>query len=149
MGQFDAPLTPPPPPPPPPPHTHIDTQKKLPSKSPPLLIGLMIFSRKYSQIFYTNLCVEFFLIWKYQEEIYSTLPQKLIIKRGFSSLQWKLLTVYFPDTLTCFCLSHDIITLHNCALLYKFVAYAFVNHQVINQSKNLSWPINGKAISMD
>ena len=133
MGQFDAPLRPPPHT-----HTHIDKQKKLPSKSPPLLIGLMIFSRKYSQIFYTNLCVEFFLIWKYQEEIYSTLPQKLIIKRGFSSLQWKLLTVYFPDTLTCFCLSHDIITLHNCALLYKFVAYAFVNHQVINQSKNLS-----------
>ena len=135
MGQFDAPLRPPPPTHT---HTHIDKQKKLPSKSPPLLIGLMIFSRKYSQIFYTNLCVEFFLIWKYQEEIYSTLPQKLVIKRGFSSLQWKLLTVYFPDTLTCFCLSHDIITLHNCALLYKFVAYAFVNHQVINQSKNLS-----------
>ena len=73
--------------PPPSPHTHIDTQKKLPSKSPPLFIGLMIawcvFSRKYCQIFYTNLCIEFFLIWKYQEEIYSTLPEKLVIKRGF------------------------------------------------------------------
>ena len=71
-------------------HTHIDTQEKLPSKSPHLLIGLMIawcvFSRKYCQIFYTNICVEFFLIWKYQEEIHSTLPQKLVIKRGFRSL---------------------------------------------------------------
>ena len=29
--------------------------------------------------------VDFFPIWKYQEEIYSTLPKKLIIKRGFWS----------------------------------------------------------------
>ena len=45
--------------------------------------------------------------------------------------------------------SHDVTMLHNCTLLYTFVAYTFPNHQVINQSKNLSWPINGKAVSMD
>ena len=37
-------------------------------------------------IFYTNLWVDFFLIWKYQEEIFSALPQILFIKRCFWSL---------------------------------------------------------------
>ena len=35
---------------------------------------------------YTNFWVDFLLIWKYQEEIYSTLAQKLVIKRCFWSL---------------------------------------------------------------
>ena len=42
--------------------------------------------RKYCTIFYTNLWVYFFLICKYQEKIYSALPQKLVIKRCFWSL---------------------------------------------------------------
>ena len=41
--------------------------------------------------------VDFFPIWKYQEEIYSTLPKKLVLNRGFWSLLWKLLIMYFPD----------------------------------------------------
>ena len=75
-------------------------QKKRPSKSRPLL-GLRsarcVYARKYCQILYTNLCVDFFPIWKYQEEIYSTLPKKLVLNRGFWSLLWKLLIMYFPD----------------------------------------------------
>ena len=43
-------------------------------------------SKKYCKIFCTNLWVDFFLIWKYQEEIFSTLPQKLVIKRCFWSV---------------------------------------------------------------
>ena len=46
--------------------------------------------------------VDFFLIWKYQEEIFSALFQKLIIKRCFWSLQWKLLLMYFPDVFNNF-----------------------------------------------
>ena len=41
------------------------------------------YSRKYCKIFYTNLWVDFFLICKYQEKIYSALPQKSVIKRCF------------------------------------------------------------------
>ena len=37
------------------------------------------YSKKYCKIFYSNLWVVFFLIWKYQEEIFSALPQKLVI----------------------------------------------------------------------
>ena len=44
------------------------------------------YSKKYCKIFYTNLWVEFFLIWKYQEKIFLALPQKLVIKRCFWSL---------------------------------------------------------------
>ena len=44
------------------------------------------YSRQYCNIFYANLWVDLFLIWKYQEEIYSALPQKLVIKRCFWSL---------------------------------------------------------------
>ena len=39
------------------------------------------YSKKYCKIFYTDLCVEFFLIWKYQEEIFLAQPLKLVIKR--------------------------------------------------------------------
>ena len=48
-----------------------------------LMSARCAYSRKYCKIFYTNLWVDFFLIWKYQEEIYSALPQKLVIKRCF------------------------------------------------------------------
>ena len=44
------------------------------------------YSKKCYKIFYTNLWVDFLLIWKYQEEIFSALPQKLVIKRCFWSL---------------------------------------------------------------
>ena len=37
------------------------------------------YSRKYCKIFCTNLWVDFSLIWKYQEEIYSALPLELVI----------------------------------------------------------------------
>ena len=49
------------------------------------------YSKKYCKIFCTNLWVDFFLVWKYQEEKCSALPQKLVIKRCFWSLLWKLL----------------------------------------------------------
>ena len=47
-----------------------------------LIIGFLMstrwtYSRKYCKIFYTNLCFDFFRIWKYQE--YSALPHKLVI----------------------------------------------------------------------
>ena len=51
-----------------------------------LMSARCAYSKKYCKIFYTNLWVDFFLIWKYQEEIYSALPQKLVIKRCFWSL---------------------------------------------------------------
>ena len=56
-----------------------------------LSIGFLIsarcaFSKKYCNIFCTNLWVDFFPIWKYQEEIFSALPEKLVIKRCFWSL---------------------------------------------------------------
>ena len=44
------------------------------------------YSKKYCKIFYTKLWVDLFLIWKHQEEIFSALPQKLVIKRCFWSL---------------------------------------------------------------
>ena len=44
------------------------------------------YSKKYCKIFYINLWVDFFLIWKYQEEIFLALPQKFVIKRCFWSL---------------------------------------------------------------
>ena len=62
-----------------------------------LMSARCAYSKKYCKIFYTNLWVDFFLIWKYQEEIFSALPQKLVIKRCFWSLQWKLLLMDFPD----------------------------------------------------
>ena len=34
----------------------------------------------------------------------------------------------------------------HCNLAYATVAYTFANHQVINQKKNLSWAMNGKAM---
>ena len=54
-----------------------------------LSIGFLIntrctYSKKYCKIFYTNLWVDFFLIWKYQEEIFSAQPLKLVIKRCWS-----------------------------------------------------------------
>ena len=53
-----------------------------------LSIGILMsvrcaYSKKYCKIFCTNLSVDFFLIWKYQEEIFSALSQKLVIKRCF------------------------------------------------------------------
>ena len=51
-----------------------------------LMSARCAYSKKYCKIFYTNLWVDFFLIWKYQEEIFSALPQKLVIKRCFWSL---------------------------------------------------------------
>ena len=51
-----------------------------------LMISRCDYSKKYSKICYTNLWVGFFLIWKYQEEIFSALLQKLVIKRCFWSL---------------------------------------------------------------
>ena len=37
------------------------------------------YSTKYGKIFYTNLWAEFLLVWKYQEEVFSALSQKLVI----------------------------------------------------------------------
>ena len=51
-----------------------------------LMSARCAYSKKYCKIFYTNLWVDFFLIWKYQEEIFSALPQKFVIKRCFWSL---------------------------------------------------------------
>ena len=48
-----------------------------------LMSARCAYSRKYCKIFYTNLWVDFFLICKYQEKIYSALPQKSVIKRCF------------------------------------------------------------------
>ena len=49
-----------------------------------LSIGFLIsarcaYSKKHCKIFYANLWVVLFLIWKYQEEIFLALPQKLVI----------------------------------------------------------------------
>ena len=51
-----------------------------------LMSARCAYLRKYCKIFYTNLWIDLFLIWKYQEEIYSALPQKLVIKRCFLPL---------------------------------------------------------------
>ena len=51
-----------------------------------LMSARCAYSKKYCKIFYTNLWVDFFLIWKYQEEIFLALPQKFVIKRCFWSL---------------------------------------------------------------
>ena len=53
-----------------------------------LSIGFLMSSRcaylrKHGKIFYTKLWFDFFLSWKCQEEIYSVLPQKLVIKSQF------------------------------------------------------------------
>ena len=40
--------------------------------------------KKCCKIFYTNIWVSFFLIWKYQEERFSAQPLKLVIKRCWS-----------------------------------------------------------------
>ena len=50
-----------------------------------LLSAGCAYSWKHYIIFYSNCWVKLFLIWKYQEEIYSALPQKLIIKISFWS----------------------------------------------------------------
>ena len=42
-----------------------------------LMSARRAYSRKYCKIFNTKLWVDFFLTWKYQEEIYSTLPRNL------------------------------------------------------------------------
>ena len=59
-------------------------RKNLPTKSS-LLLGFKsagsVYWRKNYKTFYSN--VFFFLIWKYQEEIYLTLPQRLVIKKCF------------------------------------------------------------------
>ena len=44
-----------------------------------LMSARSAYLRKYCKTFCTNLWVDFSLIWKYQEEIYSALPQKLVI----------------------------------------------------------------------
>ena len=51
-----------------------------------LMSGRRVYSKKYCKIFHTNLWVDFSLICKYQEEIFSALPQKLVIKKCFWSL---------------------------------------------------------------
>ena len=38
-----------------------------------LMSARCAYSRKHFKVFYTNLWVNFFLIWKYQKEIHSTL----------------------------------------------------------------------------
>ena len=48
-----------------------------------LMSARCTYSRQYCKIFFTNLWVGFFLIWKYQEEVYPDLPQKMVIKRCF------------------------------------------------------------------
>ena len=53
-------------------------------------IGLLMsdryaYSKKHCKIFYTNLWVDFFLTWKYQE-IFLALPQEWVIKKCFWSL---------------------------------------------------------------
>ena len=48
-----------------------------------LMSARCAYSKKYCKVFHTNLWADFFLIWKYQEEIFSALPQKLVIKRCF------------------------------------------------------------------
>ena len=60
---------------------HLDYARLM--SIPFLMSAECTYSRNYQKIFYTNLCATFFLIWKYQEEIYSALPQKLVIKRCF------------------------------------------------------------------
>ena len=42
-----------------------------------LMSARCAYSRKYKKMFYTNLWVDFFLIWKNQEEIYSALPPEI------------------------------------------------------------------------
>ena len=54
-----------------------------------LMSARCAYSRKYCKKFCTNLWVDFSLIWKYQEETYSALPQKYILHKP---LFW-----YFPD----------------------------------------------------
>ena len=76
-------------------------------------------------------------------------PSPEIGQKDFWSLQGKLLLMYFPDTIEQiwhYTLLYDVSMLHNCTLCYAFVAYTFAHHQVINQRKNLSWPMN--AISL-
>ena len=63
---------------------HLDYDELLSIRF--LMSSRCAYSRKYCNIFYTNLWVDFFLIWKYQEEIFSTLLQKLFIKRCFWSI---------------------------------------------------------------
>ena len=53
-----------------------------------LMSARCAYSKKYSTIFCTNLWTDFFLIWKYQEDIFLALLQKLIIKRYFWSF-WR------------------------------------------------------------
>ena len=56
-----------------------------------------VYLKKCCKVLFANLWVDFFLIWKYQEEIIFALPQKFVIWRCFWSLWWKLLLMYFPD----------------------------------------------------
>ena len=53
-----------------------------------LMSARCAYSKKYSTIFCTNLWTDFFLIWKYQEDIFLALLQKLIITRYFWSF-WR------------------------------------------------------------
>ena len=48
-----------------------------------LMSSRCAYLRKHGKIFYTKLWFDFFLSWKCQEEIYSVLPQKLVIKSQF------------------------------------------------------------------
>ena len=48
-----------------------------------LMSSRCVYLRKHGKIFYTKLWFDFFLSWKCQEEIYSVLPQKLVIKSQF------------------------------------------------------------------
>ena len=62
-----------------------------------LMSVMCVYLKKCCKVLYANLWVDFFLIWKYQEEIFLALPQKFVIWRCFWSLWWKLLLMYFPN----------------------------------------------------
>ena len=85
------------------------------------------------KIFYTNLWVDFFPIWKYQEEIFDPAPEighKEMFSITLVETNWQLIEIWGAT------LSHDVTILHNYTLSYTLVAYTFANHLVINQRKN-------------
>ena len=93
----------------------------------------------------------FVLFWTIQsalDDLYNVESfglQRIIEYWLFNECQTYLTTSWTNLTLPT--LLHNLIMLNNCTLLYTFVVYEFSNHQVINQKKNLSRPMNGKVIS--
>ena len=108
------------------------------------------------KIFYINLLVNFFsdleisrrYIFNHAPKIghkkmfLITLVETII--NIFSRRIWQLL-----EQIWCSALLHDVTMPHNCILPYKFVAYTFTNHEVINQRKNSPDPWIEKAISLE